>query len=60
MGLLQAISRWESKAAVKAASNEELIVLEAKRLRRLFEALKDEGFTEDQAVQIVAGVCAQR
>ncbi len=56
MGLLKAFSKWESKAAASAATDQELIELQAKRMRLLFEALKKLGFTEDQAVQIVSGV----
>ncbi len=56
MGLLKVLSKWESKAAANAAADQELIELQAKRMRLLFEALKKLGFTEDQAVQIVSGV----
>ncbi len=58
MGLLKAFSKWESKAAASAAADQELIELQAKRMRLLFEALKKLGFSEDQAVQIVSGVRA--
>ena len=58
MGLLKAISKWESKAAASAAADQELIKLQARRMRLLFEALKKLGFSEDQAVQIVSGVRA--
>ena len=56
MGLFRAISKWETTAAAVVATDQGLIELEAKRLRLLFEALKELGFTEDQAVQIVSGV----
>ena len=56
MGLLKSLSKMESKAAASAATDQELIDLQAKRMRLLFEALKKLGFTEDQAVQIVSGV----
>ena len=56
MGLLKTLSKMESKAAASAATDQELIDLQAKRMRLLFEALKKLGFTEDQAVQIVSGV----
>ncbi len=56
MRLLKALSKWESLAAASAAIDQELIELQAKRMRLLFEALKKLGFTEDQAVQIVSGV----
>ncbi len=56
MGLLKVVSKWESTAAASAAIDEELIELQAKRMRLLFEALKKLGFSEDQAVQIVSGV----
>ena len=58
MGLIKALSKWESKAAASAATDQELIELQAKRMRLLFEALKKLGFSEDQAVQIVSGVRA--
>ena len=57
MGILKAITQWESTAAASVAINEKLVALQAKRVRLLFEALKQEGFTDDQAVQIVAGTC---
>ena len=60
MGLLKSIAKWESKHAVGVASDPKLIELEAKRIRLLFESLKKQGFTEDQAVQIVSGIGAQR
>ena len=56
MGLFKALSKLESKAAASAAADQDMIELQAKRLRLLFEALKELGFTEDQAVQIVSGV----
>ena len=56
MGFLKALNRWESTAAASAATSQELIDLQAKRIRLLFEALKQEGFTEDQAVRIVSGI----
>ncbi len=56
MGLIKALSKWESKAAASAATDQELIELQAKRMRLLFEALKKLGFSEDQAVRIVSGV----
>ena len=60
MGLLKSISKLEFTAAANAAADPKLIELEAKRIRLLFESLKKQGFTEEQAVQIVSGVCAQR
>lgn len=56
MGFLKSITQWESTAAASVATNQELIDLQARRVRLLFEALKQEGFTEDQAVQIVSGI----
>ena len=56
MGFLKSLTQWESTAAASAATNQKLIDLQAKRIRLLFEALKQEGFTEDQAVQIVSGI----
>jgi len=60
MSFLKSVLRWESKAAASAATDQKLIELETKRIRLLFESLKKQGFTEDQAVQIVSGICAQR
>ena len=57
MGILKALTQWESTAAASVAINEKLVALEAKRVRLLFEALQKEGFTDDQAVQIVSGIC---
>ncbi len=56
MGILKSIAKWESTAAATAATDEKLIELQAKRIRLLFESLKQQGFTEDQAVQIVSGI----
>ena len=60
MGLFKSISKFEFTAAASAATDPKLIELEAKRIRLLFESLKKQGFTEDQAVQIVSGIGAQR
>ncbi len=56
MGILKSIAKWESTAAAAAATDQKLIELQAKRIRLLFESLKQQGFTEDQAVQIVSGI----
>ncbi len=56
MGLLKSIAKMENRAAASAATDQELIELQAKRMRLLFESLKIQGFTEDQAVQLVSGV----
>ncbi len=56
MGLLKSIAKWENTAAARAATDQKLIELQAKRMRLLFESLKIQGFTEDQAVQLVSGV----
>ena len=56
MGLFKSITIWENKAAASAATDQKLIELQAKRMRLLFESLKIQGFTEDQAVQLVSGV----
>jgi hypothetical protein len=56
MGILKSIAKWESTAAATAATDQKLIELQAKRIRLLFESLKQQGFTEDQAVQIVSGI----
>lgn len=55
MSFLKDVIKWGSSATATAAVDQELIDLEAKRIRLLFEALKEQGFTEDQAVDIVAG-----
>ena len=60
MGLFKSISKFELTAAASAAADPELIELEAKRIRLLFESLKKQGFTEDQAVQIVSGIWTHR
>jgi len=59
MSFLKSLMSWESKAAASAATDLKLIELQAKRLRLLFESLKKQGFTEDQAVQLVAGISRQ-
>ncbi len=56
MGILKSIEKMENRAAASAATDQELIELQAKRMRLLFESLKIQGFTEDQAVQLVSGV----
>ena len=56
MGLLKSIAKWENTAAASAATDQQLIELQAKRMRLLFESLIIQGFTEDQAVQLVSGV----
>ena len=56
MGLLKSIAKWENRAAASVATDQEIIELQAKRMRLLFESLKIQGFTEDQAVQLVSGV----
>ena len=56
MGILKSIAKMENRAAASAATDQELIELQAKRMRLLFESLKTQGFTEDQAVQLVSGV----
>ena len=60
MGLLKSISKWESRAAASAATDEKLIEFQARRIKLLFESLKQQGFTEDQAVQIVSGIGISR
>ncbi len=55
MGLLRSLAKWETTAAASVATDQKVIDLQAKRIRLLFEALIRQGFTEDQAVQIVSG-----
>jgi len=59
MSFLKSLIKWESSAIASAATDQKLIDLQAKRIRLLFESLKKQGFTEDQAVQIVSGIYAQ-
>ena len=54
MGLLKSLLTFESKAAAGAATDQKIVDLQAKGIWLLFEALKKEGFTEDQAMQIVS------
>ena len=56
MSILKTIFNWEYSALAKARIDPNLIDLEAQRIRLLFESLLKQGFTEDQAVQIVAGL----
>ena len=56
MGFLRSIAKWESTVAASAATDQKLIELQAKRIRLIFESLKKQGFTEDQAVKIVSGI----
>ncbi len=56
MGLLKSIAKWEHTSAASVATDQKIIELQAKRMRLLFESLKTQGFTEDQAVQLVSGV----
>ena len=56
MGLFKSLTKWDLTAAASAATDQKLIELQAKRIRLLFESLKKEGFTEDQAFQIVCSM----
>lgn len=56
MSFLKKLIKWESSALATNATDQELIDLEAKRIKLLFESLKKQGFSEDQAIQIVSGV----
>ena len=56
MGLLKSLASWDAKAAASIGADQEVIDLQAKRIRLLFESLKKEGFTEDQAFQIVCSM----
>ncbi len=56
MGLFKSLTKWDLTAAASAATDQKLIELQAKRIRLLFEALIKQGFTEDQAVQIISGI----
>ena len=56
MGLLKSLGSWDARAAASIGANQELIDLQAKRIRLQFESLKKQGFTEDQALQIVCSM----
>ncbi len=54
MAFFKSLAKWETKAIANVGVDQEIIDLQARRIRLLFEALKKQGFTEDQALQIVA------
>ena len=56
MGVFKSLASLDAKAAASVGADQDLIDLQAKRKRLLFEALKKEGFTEDQALQIVCSM----
>ena len=56
MGLLKSLAKFEATTEASAATDQKLIELQAKQMKLLFESLKIQGFTEDQAVQLVSGV----
>ncbi len=53
MAFFKSLSGWDARTAADIGADQELIDLQAKRIRLLFESLKMQGFTEDQALQIV-------
>ncbi len=56
MALFRSLASWDAKAAASIGADQEVIDLQAKRIRLLFESLKTQGFTEDQAFQIVCSM----
>ena len=60
MALFKSLARWDAKTAASIGADQEVVDLQTKRIRLLFESLKKQKFTEDQAVQIVSGIGAQR
>lgn|GEM_PF-5712297 len=56
MTFFKALSSWDAKTVAGIGVNQELIDLQAKRMRLLFESLQKEGFSEDQALQIVCSM----
>lgn len=59
MSVLKNLIKWEARAAAKATTDSYLIDLEVKRIRALFDSLKQHGFNDDQAVNILSGICAK-
>ena len=53
MALFKSLASCDVKAAASIGADQEIVDLQAKRIRLLFESLKKQGFTEDQAFQIV-------
>jgi len=53
MAFLKSLAKWDTKASASIGVDQEIIDLQAQRIRLLFEALQKQGFTEDQALQIV-------
>ncbi len=56
MAFFKSLASWDVKAAASIGADQEVINLQVKRIRLLFESLKKEGFTEDQAFQIVCSM----
>ncbi len=56
MGFFKSLSSWDAKTAASIGVDQDLIDLQAKRVRLVFESLKKQGFTEDQALQIVCSM----
>ena len=56
MALFRSLVSWDAKTAASIGVDQKLIDLQAKRARLLFESLKKQGFTEDQALQIVCSM----
>ena len=53
MGFFKSLAKLETKPIASIGVDQEIIDLQAQRIRLLFEALQKQGFTEDQALQIV-------
>ena len=56
MGLFKSLVSWDEKTAASVGVDQKLIDLQAKRIRLLFESLQKQGFTEDQALQVVCSM----
>ncbi len=56
MAFFKSLASWDAKAAASIGTDQEVIDLQAKRIRLLFESLKKQRFTEDQAFQIVCSM----
>ncbi len=56
MAFFKSLASWDAKAVASIGTDQEVIDLQAKRIRLLFESLKKQGFAEDQAFQLVCSV----
>ena len=56
MAFFKSLASWDAKTAASIGTDQDVIDLQAKRIRLLFESLKKQTFTEDQAFQIVCSM----